>query len=375
MEAETSIAMAEPIGPRDLTADDGGSLWSRALVRNVLAIVILTSIGLIAWRSNVGVLAALEHMRSSNVWSMAHMIAVFIAARWFGGEVLRQALAVLGHHIEKSEAFFITIVRTYAGLVIPKAGYGAAGVYLKVKHGVDFAKSGSLLLPILLLQCTVIGPLGLMALGLLAWHYDLPLSGSEAGGRWWWWGIAFLGTTLFGFSIILVQTSLPSMWTGKVAHFARRFGDAWRQISSDRGLISRLLCLHVLLAFLRALRLQFAFHAVAEVQDVQFLPILVASLLADIAFIVSPTPNGLGTRELVIGLFFATMPFVPAVNGEGVLSAVLLDRIVTTLIVIIFAQIGLVRVSNTNGNGVRRDAAESSSKTTPSASSDEQVTN
>lgn len=364
-EAENPNVMAEPIRTGDLTADDGGSVWSRARVRNLVAALLLSTILFIAWRSNVGLLDALERIRTANVWSMLHMILVFIAARWFGGEILRQALAVLGHHIERSEAFFITIVRTYAGLVIPKAGYGAAGVYLKVKHNVDFAKSGSLLLPILLLQCTVIGPLGLAALGLLAWQYEMPWRPTI------WWACAFLGTSCLGFVIIVLRTSLPKFWTGKAAHFARRLGEAWKQIASDRGLISRLVCLHLLLAFLRASRLLFAFHAVAEVQTVHFLPVLVASLLADIAFIVSPTPNGIGTREATIWMFFATMPFVPAFDRGGVLSVVLLDRIITTLVVVIFAQIGLVRVSKTNGQDDEEEEQREVATTT--SSSDEHV--
>lgn len=328
--------MAEPIRPGDLSAEESGSFPSRLALRRFLSLGLVAIICLIAWRSGVDILGALEHMRRSNVWMMVAMIGVFIAARWFGGEILRQALLVLGHHIEKSEAFYITIIRTYASLLVPKAGYGAAGVYLKVQHGVDFAKSGSLLLPILLLQCTVIGPLGLASLFLLNRQYDIPIH--------WWWTTAFVITACFGASVLVVKTSMPTAWSGKVAHFLRRLGEAWRQISGNRDLVYRLLVLHAVLALLRAARLYFAFSAV--VLDVAFLPALVASLLADIAFIVSPTPNNLGTREFTIGTFMATLPLEPALDAKLVLSAVFLDRIVTTLVVIIFAQIGLVRVTD-----------------------------
>jgi len=344
--------MAEPIRAGDLSGEEAGSARNRAWLRKVVSLLLITAIIVAAWRFDVGILEALERMRKANVWMMAAMIGVFIAARWFGGEILRQALLVLGHHIERSEAFYITIVRTYAGLVIPKAGYGAAGVYLKVKHGVNFAKSGSLLLPILLLQCIVIGPLGLASLLLVSHQYGVGVN--------WWWASAFLATSFFGLSVILVRASLPSTWTGRFAHFARRFGKAWRQISGDRGLIFRLVCLHILLIFLRAVRLKFAFSAV--VLDIPFLPVLVASLLADIAFIISPTPNGLGTREAMIWAYFRTMPLGPSVEQNIVLAGVFLDRVVTTLVVVIFAQIGLVRVSNAIG----KQPATSDDETLPS---------
>ncbi len=342
--------MAEPIQPGDLIADDSGSRWGRVRLRKIFAWVLLAVIGIVIWRSDIDILDALDRMRRANVWMMAGMIGAFIAARWFGGEILRQTLQVLGHHIEKSEAFYITIVRTYAGLLVPKGGYGAASAYLKVKHGVDFAKSGSLLLPMLLLQCAVIGPMGLMTLAVICWRYEVSADVWWAEDAWLpgpftWWAGAFFVTTCLGFSVLLVKTSIPTKWNGKIVRFARRVGDSWRQISGNRPLILRLMGIHTLLVMLRALRLLLAFYAV--VQDVGFLPILAASLLADIAFIVSPTPNGLGTREATILAFFVTLPAVDSViDPDKVASAVILDRVVTTLIVIIFAQVGLVRVSN-----------------------------
>ncbi|REJ67310.1 MAG: UPF0104 family protein [Planctomycetota bacterium] len=328
--------MSEPVQVGDLGDESGGSVWTRQRLRKVFALLVLIAIGIAAARSDIDMLEALERMRTSNVWMLAGMIGVFIATRWFNGEVLRQSLSVLGHHIEKSEAFYITIVRTYGGLVVPKGGYGAAGVYLKMKHGVDFAKSGSLLMPLMLLQFAAIGPLGVAALLLLRSQYGVPIDG--------WWATCFCLVTALGVSVFLLRTSVPAAWDGKVGNFLRRVGQAWQQIRGDGKLVARLLTLHVLLIFLRALRLQLALYAV--VQDVPFLPVLVASLLADIVFFISPTPNGLGTREWIICFFFATLPLMdPVIDDTRVASAVGLDRIVTTLLVIIFAQIGLVRVA------------------------------
>ena len=146
----------------------------------------------------------------------------------------------------------------------------------------------------------------------------------------------------------VVPVAVPENWSGRIAHFARRLSQAWRQLSTSRTLLGRLLILHLLGMVLRAVRLQVAFWSMDV--SVSFLDVFVVSLLADLMFFVSFTPNGLGFRETAI-------VYGARVTGATVaeaLAAAILDRLVTTATVIVAAQISLWRMpgaQSTNGAG------------------------
>jgi len=262
---------------------------------------------------------------------LALMVILFLLARLANAEVLVQTLRTMGHHIARKEALMISFLRSYAGMFIPRAGAGAAGIYLKTKHGVRYADFAALLLPIALVQCVATGGLGLGCLAILSLQYGQGSHPVIAG--------VFAFSIIAGALALLIRVAVPDDWTGRLAHFARRLSRAWAQLSSSKSLLGRLLSLHLLAMLLRAVRLQVVFWSMGV--PVSFVGVLVASLVADLSFLVSFTPNALGIREAAI-VFGARAAGATAAEA---LAAAILDRLVTTVTVIVAAQISLWRMA------------------------------
>ena len=278
-------------------------------------------------RDHLGKITALR--QADPLWIGA-MISVFLITRLFSGQILRNALATLGHHLSISEAFFLTILRAYAGLIIPRAGLGAAGIYLKVRHQVNFTRYGALVLPILFLQLGVIGPLGMAAL--------LGQSMSAGGAIPWHILAIFAVVTAIGILALLINIRVPKRWTGRVAQGLRHMSESWSILARSRNLVVSLTFYQFLMALLRATRLYLALVALGH--SPSLLGVLIASLLADLAFFVGITPNALGIREAVIT--FSALYL--GVSPDEAFAAAVLDRIVVTLTTIVVAQIALWRL-------------------------------
>ena len=292
--------------------------WRLALALTALIVIVLVG------RRYAGELDRLQDVDLG--WAGA-MVVLCLLARLVSGEVLVQTVRSIGYEIGRKEAFYLTMVRTYASLLIPRAGFGAAGIYLKKKCGVAYAEYGALLLPVALMQCLVIGLLGMGCLAVLTLHYSQPFQPIIA--------VAFVASALLGGAALFVHVRVPEHWPGRIAKFLRRLSAAWRQLSRDKTLLWRLIGLHLLLMLLRAARLQAGFWSLGI--SANFIGVLVASLLADLMFFISVTPNALGFRETAI-VFGAR---VSGVSSAVSLVVAVLDRLVVTATVIVVAQVGL----------------------------------
>ena len=321
------ISMLEAVSETDTTERDPGhgllSRWCRVAV----ALVLISVLAYIGRRH----FDELDRLRDANPWYVLGMIVVALAARWFNAEVLHMALVAIGHRVGRAEVFMLSFLRTYAGLVIPKAGSGVAAVYLKVKHGVPVADFGALLLPIVLAQCFVVGVLGLGTQFLLTHEFGHPFSPAIAG--------AFAFSIAISIAAPMVPVVVPRKWTGRIARFARRLTQAWRELNRDRGFLVRLVAFYLPIIFLRVARLQLAFWALGI--ETNFFGVVVASLLADLMFLITLTPQALGFREAAI-VYSAG---VTGATAGAPLAAAILDRVVVTLIVIVVAQFGLWKLS------------------------------
>lgn len=290
-------------------------------------------------------LGELKRLRDVDPWYVVALVVLFLLARLVNGEILVQTLRTIGHHLGRKEALMVTFLRTYASMLIPRAGSAATGVYLKTTRGVRYAEFAALTLPIALVQCCAIGAAGLGCLAVLSWKFDQSVPPVFAG--------VFAFSLVAGAAALLVHIPVPKNWSGRIANFARRLSQAWRQLRTSRSLLGRLLCLHFTAIVLRAVRLQIAFWSVDV--SVSFLSALVVSLLADAMFLVSFTPNGLGFRETAI-VYGARV--AGATTAEA-LAAAILDRLVVTATVIVAAQICLWRMpASPAKNGNREEIEE-----------------
>lgn len=265
------------------------------------------------WRADWGYLAA--------------VVAMSMVTRMFSMEIYVQTLAGIGCMIPRVEAFMLMMLRAYSSLLVPRSGFGTTGFYLKKRYGVRYASYTALLLPIGIVQCLVIGLLGLGIIVLLRTRYEA-VSPS--------WVIAVFGCSgLFASLALLIRIRLPEEWSGKLAHFVQGFSDAWHDLSRNRTLLVRLVVLHTCGIVGRAFRLYLVFLSLGL--ETHFLGVVVASLLADLAFIFAVTPAGLGFREAAI-VFGAGLT---GVTRDDALAAAFLDRLVMISTMIVLAQISL----------------------------------
>lgn len=299
----------------------------RWLLRVVLAAVVLTIFVYVGRRYKDDLHKVLE----AKPLAVGLMVLVFIPTRIFTAEVMRTGLRALGHRVGAFESFMLTMVNAYANLLVPRAGLGLPAMYMKIKHRVPVADFSSVqLVPMSVLQVTTIGLVGLVVVALLTMSqrhpWNLPLLA------------LFAALSIASFVAMMLPVGVPERFQNRVAVFLRRMSTAWQRLGRSRGTVGASMLLHAVVLVLRALRLYLAFWAVG--QQVNFLGVFVGSLLADIAFFVSITPSALGFRE---GGILIAAPLI-GVTPDLCLAAALLDRIVTSLVVIVFGQIGMWRL-------------------------------
>ncbi len=66
----------------------------------------------------------LELLTQANPIHVAAVAALFLLTRLLTGRFLQIALAALGHHISLIEAFLVTMLRVYTGLLVPRGIWG-----------------------------------------------------------------------------------------------------------------------------------------------------------------------------------------------------------------------------------------------------------
>ena len=308
-----------------------GSARGGRRIRLALAIV---SLALIAYfgRHYLGDLRRIER---ATLPLLPVILVLYFAARSVSGEVMRLTLGKLGHQIRRSEAFMLTMLVSYTNLALPRAGYGPAALYLKRRYGVPLADFSSLLLPVIAIQLPCIGALGLICQAVLAAQGGIAYDPAAS--------LVFAARMTVGIAIPLLRVPIPGERTGRVASFLRRFGESWRVLASSARTIRIMVACQLGVLLLRAVRLELAF--VALDQDPSFWGVCVASLLADVVFLLSLTPAALGLREAVIA-YSAEALGIPASMAVAVS---ILDRLTCTLGVVVAGQLSLWRLRAGSG--------------------------
>lgn len=216
---------------------------------------------------------------------------VFLVTKYYNGEVFRVALGALDCRVSRRESFCLVMVMGYTNLFVPHAGIGTPAVYLKARHGLQFSRFSSLLLPATVMQFIVAGLVGLIALFLLPITVGAPLSVPLVG---LFALVAAANTVLLVMPIPSPPSSLQGRW-GQAWHRLREGCDKMR---SDRGLMFRVFWLQTVILFLRTVRMWISFRALGV--DAGLLESLVLGTLAQFAMLVSITPGALGFREAAI---------------------------------------------------------------------------
>lgn len=272
----------------------------------------------------------LDRLAAADRRAVLGMAACVLGVRVLHSEIIRRTLAELGHRLAAFELLGLSMLSAVPNLLLPRSGFGALGVALRARHGVPLSITGSLLLPLAVLDLMVVSAAGL-AVQALAFGFARPhaaLIGASFAGV-----LAAAAASLFLRMRVRVPFAPP-----RLRGFLERLGAAWTQLRGSRRFVARAALLLAAISALRVLRLWLAFRALDVEPD--FAGLVVASLLGDVMFLFALTPGALGLREAAI-VYCAQQA---GVTTAASLAAALLDRLVMTLVILVAAQLSAWRL-------------------------------
>jgi uncharacterized membrane protein YbhN (UPF0104 family) len=292
--------------------------WLNPL-RNLAMLLLLAVLVALGFRHA----SELDRLASADPLWVAGMALSVVVVRVLFSELTRHTLAQLGHRIAAFEVFGLTVLSAVPNLLVPRSGFGALGMVLRARHGVPLATSGSLLLPLTVLDLLVVATLGLLVQATLI-GFERPHSALIAA--------AFAAVLVAAGIALFVRVQVPFA-PPRLTRFLANLGSAWRRLRQDRGFALRAVAMLLAITGLRTLRLELAFGAL-DVSP-QLPGLLLASLLGDVMFMLALTPGALGLREAAIVYCAQLMGVTPAAS----LAAAVLDRLVMTLAILVMAQL------------------------------------
>jgi uncharacterized membrane protein YbhN (UPF0104 family) len=264
----------------------------------------------------------LHRLAEANAWLVAIGCLVYLLTLWLQSETLRWGMKSVGQSLTQRETLGLTLVSSYANLIVPKSGMGATAVYLtKIRKG-SLADFGAVLF-----IGSVLFILATCAVGLAVFITDAIATGNMSVG--------LLSVTLSGLIASLVALRIDWQFAARYRGIgASQIGKLInaRRLIKNSNVIFQLGLANFALVFLRALRLQIAFYALGE--SPSFFFVLMMSVLGDLSFLIAITPAAIGFRESAIafGALKMGMPIPVA------LSVAVLDRLVFSLTTIVTAQ-------------------------------------
>ncbi len=271
----------------------------------------------------------LTRMRDARWTGVAAIALIHVLTLWLQGATLRLGLRPFDSHISPKQGMALSVMSSYANLLLPRSGLAATAAFLKQHCRTQLLDYSSIVLfNGGLFVCTS----SLLALAMLAVQW---LWTGQGPAAWVWVGLPILGLTS-GLAVG-VRWRHPQFRSGLGSQLLTRLCHATGQLSQP-GNLWPLAGLHVLMTLLRAARLYAAFWAL----DIAVSPcgVLLASALGDLAFVFAFTPAALGFREAAI-TFAAT---ALATTSSLALSVAIFDRIVFSSTVVVLAQIVIARM-------------------------------
>jgi uncharacterized membrane protein YbhN (UPF0104 family) len=247
---------------------------------------------------------------------------------WLQGLTTKWGLDAFDRSITATESFSIFVLSSYANLLLPRSGLGATAAYLHKVKKCSLVDYGSVVLVngiLFVMACSGVCCI-LLIIGWLSHGVATPI--------WLTIGVSLF----FVLSVIasVARWGFFGRYKGPGHSLITRLNHATcRLANSGSRRMFGLGAAHIALAFLRAIRFQFAFLALGL--DVPFFGVLFASVLGDLAFVIAFTPSALGFREAAVALSAAHL----GIPVSLALSAAVLDRLVFSLTVVAISQIVL----------------------------------
>lgn len=303
------------------------------LVRRWAGTVLAIAMTLVFVIAGSRYLGELHRLREAHWGGICLMAVAYLASLWFQSGTIRTGLAAFGRDIGRLESFGLFAVASAINLVVPRSGIGSTAIYLSRVRKVPVVEYGSVVLYNVCLFVLTSSVTGLLAFG----AYWLVTGNAPPTIVAWVFPVAALASS----SALCFRWQVPTHWTFPGTGLVRRITIAVCRLGGSREVV-RMALLHFVLVSLRAIRLKLAFMAMGV--ETGIVAVVMASVLADLMFIVAITPGAIGFRETAIALsatwLGTTVPVAVAVA--------VLDRIVFSLCVLSLAQFfwaGMIRKS------------------------------
>jgi len=231
----------------------------------------------------------------------------------------------LGANITHQEGLWLTAVSTLANQLPISGGVVSKGIYLKYKYNLSYTRFVSSTFALFFCFVAVNGAVGMITLLYLTFFEKIVISPIL------WFAFAAMFFCFSIFWLPLNHIKLPKRFHESF----QRAIEGWIIISKNFSLLLQLMSLQSVLLVLLALRYWVAFHMLSQnVSAGQTLLFASASILTQL---VSIAPGGLGVREAIVGAIAAVFGF----NASTSIVAVGLDRLISTLVIILTGGIGM----------------------------------
>ncbi len=290
----------------------------RRYIRWVLAAIVLSGM-LYLGRDYLG---EWHRIRDANLAGVLGIATVHLLTLWLQGLTVKWGLDSFDRSISQKESFVLFVVASYANLFLPRSGVGATALYLKRSGKSNLIDYSSVVLMSSVLFVFTCSGVACLSVGLdwLAQQTMPPI-----------WLLCGLPALWLGSGLALTMRGVRfTHYRGPGSSLIQRLVNARTRMSASNSLW-RMGLGHLVLVFLRALRLYCAFWALQI--EASFFAVLLTSLLGDLAFIFAVTPGALGFREAAIGVAAYRL----GIPVSAAISVALLDRLVYSLTVVIAA--------------------------------------
>ncbi len=298
----------------------------RAAALTALAVVALVGLGVY-----LGVHGAeVRQLLTANPKLLLGVLAVCVLRLYITGLANRTMFNARGLPIASMECFHLASVTNACNMVLPlQSGAAFRAVYLRRKHSFAYVDFIATMFGTQLMFFTVTSAVALVCIGL----FTPP---TESHGRTI--GMLLAGSCL---TVGVVVSLLPRLKPRGVWFFDKLAAvtQGWYELRRDRLVMLKVLAIALALRGCDALCFWFGCRAAGL--EIPLLPLVALTSVGATASVVSITPSGLGTFELVVGIVSGAAGLTPV----QAVSVSVMCRSVAVLGTAIIAPISLWRLS------------------------------
>lgn len=285
-------------------------------------LIALLLLALLVWVVRAGP-GDLPSLRELDYRLLLAVVVLHVAGNLLGGEVLTTTLTTCGQPLSRAEAAALVWVRGLTGIALPRSGIVYVGLHLRSRHRLPWSTIAPVVVAPVLVQIGVVGAVGTLL------QLASPLThGRPTSAAWLLVWVCCLALTV-------ASTQLPRLVSPERRSLVDSLASSVSLLRSPRC-VARLSCLYLAILAVRALALWVTFLALSPAR-VEFLGVLEASILGDLATLLSLTPQGLGLREAALVVAHDLIGSPPS----QVLAVGLAHRLVGILVVAVGAPLAI----------------------------------